>query len=394
MLDCAIIGTGPAALAAATRLTAAGIKPILFERRPAPGWKLLVAGSSGLNVTYDCPDEELVSHYSSRRNEMGHCLQRYPRATWLELLTSLGEEPYVGSSHRYFLRNKTAATLLNTWTERLEQAGAEFRYGEDLVGLTADLTLTFASGKSEQARSVLLAFGGGSWEDSYPAWPELLKGLGLEGSKLLPSNAGYSFHAPEGFFEKAEGKPIKGLTLSTTRGKRQGELMITKYGLEGTPVYTVGCSGPAVLDLKPDLAEDKLAQKIASGKGAMLSRIENSAKLSPGALLILKALAYPRDFESPVSAAKAIKHLDIELLESRPLSESISASGGLSWSELGKDLEAKKVPGLFAAGEMVDWDAPTGGFLIQGAVSMGFVASDGILKHLQTIPEDKAKAKQ
>jgi predicted Rossmann fold flavoprotein len=383
MLSCAIIGTGPAALTAATFLTRAGVKPVLFERRPAPGWKLLVAGSSGLNVTYDCAEEELASHFSTRRNEMGHCLQRFPRAEWLKLLADLGEEPYAGSSHRWFLRNKTAASLLANWTKQLEEAGAEFRYGEELTVLTSALNLTFASGKSEQAKTVLLALGGGSWEVDYPAWPELLKNLGLEGSHLEPSNAGYSFTAPEGFFEKAEGKPVKGLILSTARGKRQGELMITKYGFEGTPIYTVGCKGPAVIDLKPDMAEEKLAQKIASGRGSMLSRIENTAKLSPGALLLLKALAYPRDFETPVSAARAIKHLDLELLEPRPLSESISASGGLAWSNLGNDLEAKKISGLFAAGEMVDWDAPTGGFLIQGSVSMGFVAAEGILKWLK-----------
>ncbi|MGZ3662564.1 MAG: NAD(P)/FAD-dependent oxidoreductase, partial [Bdellovibrionota bacterium] len=291
MLSCAIIGTGPSALTAATFLTRAGIKPVLFERRAAPGWKLLVAGSSGLNVTYDCPDEELVSHFSARRNELGHCLQRFPRSEWLKLLTELGEEPYVGSSHRYFLRNKTAATLLAAWAESLSSAGAEFRYGEELVEVLpgSPLTLKFASGLSIEAQTALLALGGGSWETEPPAWPEMLKKLGLEGSRLEPSNAGYSFAAPQGFFEENEGKPIKGLVLTTSRGKRQGELMITKYGLEGTPVYTVGCPGPAHLDLKPDLAEDKLVQKIASGKGSMMSRIENTAKLSPGALAMLKA---------------------------------------------------------------------------------------------------------
>lgn len=383
-MDIALLGTGPAALTCATFLTRAGLKPHLFERRASAGWKFLVAGSSGLNVTYDCPETELASHYSARRNEIGHCLQRFPRAEWLKLLTELGEEPYVGSSHRYFLRNKTAATLLSSWTSALEKAGATFHYGEELTGIEPGetLALRFASGRSEQARAALLALGGGSWENEPPTWPAMLKGLGLEGSRLEPSNAGFSFAAPEGFFAKAEGKPIKGLTLTTARGKRQGELMITKYGLEGTPVYAVGCPGPAYLDLKPDLTEEKLAQKIAGGKGAVWSRVENAAKLSPGALAILRALAHPRDFETPATAARAIKELPIDLLEPRPLSESISARGGLSWDELSRDLEARKIPGLFAAGEMVDWDAPTGGFLIQACVSMGFVAAEGIRHYL------------
>jgi uncharacterized flavoprotein (TIGR03862 family) len=383
MSDTIILGTGPAALTAATFLTRAGIRPVLFERRPSPGWKLLVAGSSGLNVTYDGPEEELASHYSARRNEIGHCLQRFPRSAWLQLLTELGEEPYVGSSRRYFLRSRTAASLLKSWTARLEEAGATFHYGEELAGIVpggagTPLTLRFASGREETAQAALLALGGGSWEEEPPKWPAMLKSLGLEGSRLEPSNAGFSFSAPPGFFEKAEGKPVKGLVLTTARGARQGELMITKYGLEGTPVYTVGCPGPATLDLKPDLTEEKLAQRLAAGKGAMMSRLEHAAKLSPGALLLLKALAYPHDFETPTTAARAIKALPIELLEPRPLSESISARGGLSWNELSKDLEVKKIPGLFAAGEMVDWDAPTGGFLIQASVSMGFVAAEGI----------------
>jgi uncharacterized flavoprotein (TIGR03862 family) len=373
----ALLGTGPAALTCATFLTRAGLKPHLFEKRAAPGWKLLVAGSSGLNVTYDCPQEELPSHYLERRNEIGHCLQRFPREKWLELLRDLGEEPYVGSSHRYFLKSKTAATLLQSWTTSLENAGAQFHYGEELTGIENG-TLVFASGRRETTRATLLALGGGSWEDEPPRWPAILKGLGLSGSLLEPSNAGYSFAAPAGFFEKAEGKPIKGLTLTTARGSRQGELMITKYGLEGTPVYTVGCPGRATLDLKPDLAEEKLAQRLAGGKGQVWSRVETQAKLSPGALLILRALAHPRDFETPATAARAIKNLEIELLEPRPLSESISARGGLSWDELDRNLQLKKLPGFFAAGEMVDWDAPTGGFLIQACVSMGFVAAEGI----------------
>ena len=130
MLSCAIIGSGPSALTCATFLTRAGCKPHLFEKRPAPGWKLLVAGSSGLNVSYECPENELASHYSERRNEIGHCLQRFSRADWLQLLRDLGEEPYLGSSRRWFLRSHTAASLLRKWTESLETAGAVFHYGE------------------------------------------------------------------------------------------------------------------------------------------------------------------------------------------------------------------------------------------------------------------------
>ena len=380
-----IIGTGPAALTAATFLTKAGLKPMLFEARPAPGWKLLVAGGSGLNVTYECPSDELAGFYSERGEEMSTALKEFPRAKWIELLKDLGEEPYVGSSRRWFLKNKTAAQLLKTWTETLEKAGATFHYNEELVKITTEpLTLHFASGRTETPSAALLALGGGSWEKEPPKWPQFLRDLNLEVKTLEPANAGYSIPAPPAFFAVAEGKPVKGVILTTKKGERQGELMITKYGLEGTPIYTVGIPGPATFDLKPDLAFEKLAQRIAEARGSTQQRVENAAKLSEGAMLLLKAFAPDEAWATPATIAAAIKDLTITLKAPRPLSESISARGGLSWDELGEDLQLRKIPGLFAAGEMVDWDAPTGGFLIQGSVSMGFVAARGMAKLLQT----------
>jgi len=378
-LPCAIIGTGPAALTAATYLLKAGIQPTLFDSRPAPGWKLLVAGSSGLNISYDCAEADLPNFFSARQPEITEILKRFSREAWLTLLAELGEETYVGSSKRYFLKNKTAATLLKSWTESLEQAGAIFYPGEELIKITQDpLTLHFSSGRIEQPNTALLALGGGSWETEPPKWPEMLRALDLQVNDLEPANAGYSFKAPPEFFEKAEGQPIKGLVLTTRKGEKQGELMITKYGLEGTPIYTVGTPGKATLDLKPDMPVDKLAQRIASGRGSISQRVETMAKLSSGAFLLLKQFAPDHAWATPLNIAAAMKDLTIQLLAPRPLSESISARGGLSWSELDENLGLKKVPGLFAAGEMVDWDAPTGGFLIQASVSMGFVAACGI----------------
>ncbi len=374
-----IVGTGPAALTCATYLTKAGFPPLLIEARPSAGWKLLVAGSSGLNVSYECPEEELAAHYSARSQEMSEMLARFTRAHWLSLLKELGEETYAGSSRRWFLKNKTAAQLLKSWTESLEKAGAEFVYGEELKEISRDpLTFTFASGRVEKPAAALLALGGGSWEKELPLWPTMLENLGLEVKPLKPANAGFSIPATPAFFAVAEGKPVKGVVLSTRKGERQGELMITRYGLEGTPIYAVGIPGPATFDLKPDLPFEKLAQRIAQGRGSVTQRVENSAKLSEGALLLLRAFAPESAWATPASIAMAIKGLEIRLLEPRPLNESISARGGLSWNELSENLELKKIPGLFAAGEMVDWDAPTGGFLIQGSVSMGFVAACGM----------------
>lgn len=386
-ISCAILGTGPAALMAATTLTRAGLRPTLFERRAAPGWKLLVAGSSGLNVSQGGPEEELWRHYPERAEEMRACLARFPRHRWLALLEELGEEVYEGTSRRYFVRRHTAAALLKAWVEQLERAGARFVYGEELTGLVRDdpgspLRLRFDSGREEEAKSAILALGGGSWEAEPPRWPELLRSLGVEVRPFASANSGWSFRAGEQFFAANEGKPVKGLQLATSRGERRGELMITRYGLEGTPVYTLGCPGPATLDLKPDLGEASLTARLGEGRGSVWQRVENKAKLSPGALALLRELAPAEAMQTLASAARAIKCLRIELLEPRPLSEAISSRGGISWDELSEDLEIKKLSTAFCAGEMIDWDAPTGGFLLQGAVSTGHVAAEGVLRIL------------
>lgn len=379
--NCAIIGSGPAALIAADRLSQAGVSVRIYERRSGPGWKLLVAGASGLNITYDCPTSELASHYTNRQAELAEIFARFGRDEWLQYVEGLGEPVFRGTSRRYFLERMKASTLLASWTERLREQGVEFCFGEELRGLHPSgqcWEMEFASQRRENARFVLLALGGGSWEESPPRWPEIFQQRGIAFTPFTPANAGYSFRAPESFFTRAEGKPIKGLTLRTAKGSRQGELMITRYGLEGTPIYSVGCAGPATVDLKPDLELEKLKARLDSAKGNMRERIERAAKLSPGALEFAFALAPESAWASSGTAAMALKNLELELLEPRPLVECISSRGGLSWDELSPSLGVKKMPGIFCAGEMVDWDAPTGGFLIQASISMGFVAAEGM----------------
>lgn len=193
--------------------------------------------------------------------------------------------------------------------------------------------------------------------------------------EFAPSNAGWSFRAPEGFFARAEGKPIKGLTLQTRLGEKTGELMITRYGLEGTPIYTLGVPGIARADLKPDLAEAKLAARLQPFRGGPAEKIRG-AKLSEGAFLFFEALAPASAWDSPAALAHALKDLEVEFLAPRSLKECISARGGLRFEEVNEDLQLRRAPGVFCAGEMLDWDAPTGGFLLQASVSSGFVAGD------------------
>lgn len=370
-----IVGTGPAALLAADILSAAGERVRVFERRPSAGWKLLVAGASGLNVSHDGPEHALADHYFARREEIGACLAAYGRADWLAHLRGLGEETFLGTSRRYFLVNKKAGSLLAAWTTRLLNRGVEFHFGEELTDFSSGRA-TFASGRRETAENILLALGGPSWEQAPPAWPAIFQRRGVQFTPFTPSNAGYSFAAPDGFFALAEGKPIKGLVLRTARGEKAGECMITRYGLEGTPVYTVGCPGAATLDLKPDLTLERLRDRLVSGGR---SRLRQTAKLSEGAWLLVEKLQ-PRALLDAGTLATTLKNFPLELGEPRPLTECISARGGVSWDELSPTLELLRVPGVYCAGEMVDWDAPTGGFLIQASVSMGAVAARGILR--------------
>jgi uncharacterized flavoprotein (TIGR03862 family) len=344
-----------------------------------------VAGSSGLNVSYEAPEAELAGFFFSRQKEIAACLERFGRAEWLKLLHELGEGTFVGTSRRHFLQKRKASQLLTAWVAALTAAGAEFIYDEELTSLQpgAPLQLGFHSGRKVAARTALLALGGGSWLDAPPLWPEMLRKLGLELSELAPANTGFEIKAPAEFFAAADGQPIKGLILRTARGEKQGELLITKYGLEGTPIYTVGCSGRATLDLKPELSQERLEERLASGRGTVWQRVENSARLSKGALLLAKQFAPPGAWDSNAAAAATLKEFPLLLGAPRPLSEAISSRGGLAWDELTADLELKKIPGLFCAGEMVDWDAPTGGFLIQACVATGHVAAGGILKRLK-----------
>lgn len=376
-----VIGSGPAALIAADKIAGEGQAVDIFEKRSGPGRKLLIAGSSGLNVSYEAGD--LAAFYPERRAEVSACLTRFGKADWLEYLHGLGLETFLGSSRRHFLKSMKASPLVRAWVKRLEGKGVRFHYGEELLDFHAkdgSATACFRSGREEKADALLLALGGGSYEDEAPRWVEMLLAKGVDVKPLAPSNAGFHLEAPPEFFAAAEGKPLKGVVLRTARGEKAGELMITRYGLEGTPVYTVGCRGPATLDLKPDLTEEKLRARLQEARGTPWRRVERAAKLSEGALALAQHLGERGFWESVESAARALKRFPVQFLESRPLGESISSRGGVSWDELTPDLELRKCPHVFCAGEMIDWDAPTGGFLIQTAVATGFVAAEGILR--------------
>ncbi len=400
----AIIGSGPAGLMAADRLSSLNLKKpgsvaiSLFDKRRAAGRKLLVAGSSGLNVSNSLPVDEFITSYRGATPEFWKKLiGDFPPESWCRFIEDkLGSSTFEGTSGRFFVEEMKASKMLQAWISRLKDQGVELHYGAEVTGwdVSERITLRAAESATEPAKSadltdfdgVLFALGGGSWEpDETPLrWPEIFKSRGVAFDTFAPANAGFQVKWPEAFLKEAEGKPIKTVALTSPRGTRKGELMVTRYGLEGTPVYSHGVSGPISLDLKPDLTLPQLLSRLRSTKEnlAPIRRVGKFAGLGPAAFALVFHLTSRKILGNLEGLAARVKNFPLELGAPRPLSESISSSGGLQMTELDPSFMLKRHPGIFACGEMLNWDAPTGGYLIQACVSQGRAAADGISRYL------------
>jgi uncharacterized flavoprotein (TIGR03862 family) len=390
-----VVGTGPAGLMAADVLASKGVPVTLFEKRKGIGRKLLIAGSSGLNITNDLPLDEFVSHYTGSAGLWKRLIGRFTPADWIRFIEEMGIPTFKGTSGRYFVEDMKASRFLKAWRERLESQGVEFVLGREVSDFDfgkSGVNLRLDDGSERDFSAVCFALGGGSHEpqETPLRWPVIFRKKGLGFSEFVPSNVGFQVAWTEEFLKEAEGHPIKGVVLSSPRGKRQGEVVITRYGMEGTPVYFVGQTGRVTLDLKPDLTVEQIASRLAAVRENLsnIRRVKKQLKLDPAALALLFHF-------SPVEAvqggdqlriSKIIKAFPLEFLDPRPLSESISSSGGLVTEELDENMMLRKCPGVFAAGEMLDWDVPTGGFLIQGCAAMGRAAGEGILRNFSEKP--------
>lgn len=389
----AIVGTGPAGLMAAYVAASGGARVTVFEKRKSAGRKLLIAGSSGLNISYDCPPEELPNFYRGPASFFGNLFRVFSREDWLRFIKELGLETFKGTSRRYFVREMKASGLLRAWTEQLKSMGVVFEFGKEAVGFSSFekpiLCLrTIESGQTEERPFDALGFflGGGSWEpDENPLrWPGFFRDAGLKFVPFQSSNSGFEVDWPKEFLKEAEGLPLKNIELKTSLGTRKGELVVTSYGLEGTPVYAIGKPGVVHLDLKPDLSEKEIFKKLNSATKENLSPMRKMKKylnLCEGSQALLFHLLKPEVRLDLKQVVGFLKRFPLTLKESRPLEEAISSSGGLDLSELDEKLMLKKFPGVFVGGEMLNWDAPTGGFLIQASVSQGFLAGKGLLIH-------------
>lgn len=385
----AVIGGGPAGLRAAEVAVEDGADVTVYDAMRSVGRKFLVAGKSGLNLTNGEDFEAFLGRYSGTD---------FPAKLWREILGSfdnhalriwaagLGIDTFVANSGKVFPSpvNGTikAAPLLRRWIERLRKLGVRFQTRHRWIGLDSDRQLRFLTEDGEVSRqhdAVILALGGASWPQtgSDGSWTSILENEGIEISPLTATNCGWEVDWPPALLGEAEGLPLKNLSLSAGDANRRGELVITRYGLEGGPIYHLGptlrsMSPPEVfIDFKPDLSVDELTSRLGAVKRNFVREARRRLKLDPAAAALLKHLPDRGPWKSAAQLANEIKNCRIPLTKPRPVAEAISSTGGIRWSELDEQLMLKKLPGIFLAGEMIDWEAPTGGYLMQGCFATG-----------------------
>ena len=400
----AVVGGGPAGLMAAEVTRAHGLQVDLFEAKPSVGRKFLVAGKGGLNLTKSEPFDDFLSHYSTRQGELKPILQAFSPDSLQAWLSELGFETFVGSSGRVFPKIMQAGPILHAWLERLRAAGVNFNMQHKWLDWDDEGNLRFETTKGEsifQADATILAMGGGSWPQlgSTAEWIAPLERHGVAIAALKPANCGFDVSWTAHFRERYAGQPVKPvvLTFGDSQGRKfqqQGEFIITEYGLEGGLIYAASAllrqeietQGHVTiqLDLRPDWTRDRLIERLSKPRAARSwsSHLKRTVGISGVKAGLLREYLPKDDFVDPHKLAEAIKRLPIPLKAPRPLSEAISSAGGVRFEALDRHLMLQRMPGVFLAGEMLDWEAPTGGYLLTACFSTGKAAGEGAVRWL------------
>lgn len=385
----AVVGGGPAGLRAAEVASAAGARVSLFEGKPAPGRKFLVAGYGGLNLTHGETLEKFAMRYSGSDLPPDFFAKLLAEFSPIDLRTwaaGLGIETFEQRTGRVYPKAMKAAPLLRAWLARLRTQGVEFFPRHLLTEIRPDEGLIFNNDEKTAIRpdAVVLALGGASWPrtGSDGGWTRLFPELKI--SAFESANCGWECPWPQDLIPQIEGQPLKNIVASAGKMSVRGEVMLTRYGLEGGALYQLGPAlraqkNPCLrLDLKPDQSAEILQRKMESVRRDFLTAAGERWKLPKAARALLGH--FHGDFSEAKTLAQAVKNLQIPLGDPRPLAEAISSAGGLAWSELDENLMLKKRPGIFLAGEMIDWEAPTGGYLMQGCFATGNRAAHAALK--------------
>ncbi len=393
----------------------------MFDAKPSVGRKFLVAGRGGLNLTHAESRERFVTRYSSPPPSTNHwqsLLDDFDASALRQWASELGIETFAATTGRVYPREMKAAPLLRRWVERLRASGVRFALRHRWTGLqpsAAAWRIAFdvdGEARHFEADAVILALGGGSWPQtgSNGGWVPILQAAGVAVTPLTPANCGWELPWPSAVLALAEGRPLKNITVQAGSTVVPGELLITRYGLEGGTLYALGAILRAmpepeiVIDFKPAHTADRLLQKLGfrrkdpvpwpatSGDSTdslqkpggswnkLLAEGRSRWNLSEAATAILGNLPGQPPFPTAESLVAAVKGCRLRLTQPRPIAEAISSAGGVCWSELDDSLMLRRVPGVFVAGEMIDWEAPTGGYLMQGCFATGTRAARGALR--------------
>ncbi|CAE6938155.1 NAD(FAD)-utilizing dehydrogenases [Pseudomonas marincola] len=397
----AIIGGGPAGLMAAEVLALAGIKVDLFDAMPSVGRKFLLAGVGGMNITHSEAKPAFLSRYAEREAEMAELLGEFDADALRNWIHELGIETFVGTSGRVFPKDMKAAPLLRAWLRRLRENGVHIHNRHRWLGWDAKGRLRIANADGElllKPRATLLALGGGSWArlGSDGAWAPLLEAQGVNVQPLLPSNCGFEVAAWSEFLRnKFAGAPLKNVSLNLSgQGPRAGEFVLTEKGIEGSLVYALSAQirqlihskGEATvyLDLLPQRSLEVVKKALLKPRGSnsMAKHLHRTLGLDGVKAALMRELLAPEQFDDHTRLARSIKALPITLVGIRPLDEAISSAGGVPFEQLDANLMLNALPGVFCAGEMLDWEAPTGGYLLTGCFASGRRAGQGIINWL------------
>jgi uncharacterized flavoprotein (TIGR03862 family) len=404
-----IIGGGPAGLMAAETLMQGGVQVAVFEAMPSVGRKFLMAGKGGMNITHSEPLADFLGRYAARTPELTPLIKEFGPSQLRDWIHALGIDTFVGTSGRVFPTEMKAAPLLRAWLHRLREGGVSFHVRHRWLGGIAKLAdgaygLRFSTPDGEHvigAENIILALGGGSWArlGSDGAWVPWLQQQGVDIAPLQSANCGFNVTWSAHLRERFAGAALKSVIAkciapSGQSHSRQGECVITLHGIEGGLIYAlsaalreqINTTGSATLwlDLAPDKDLARVTAEVAHPRGSrsMSSHLQSRAGIKGVKMALLRECLAAEDFNDAHKLAAAIKALPVTLRSTRPIDEAISSAGGVRFEALDNALMLRALPGVFCAGEMLDWDAPTGGYLLTACFASGRAAGKGVLAHL------------
>jgi uncharacterized flavoprotein (TIGR03862 family) len=402
MQSAAVIGGGPSGLMAAETLLQNGISVDLYEAKPSVGRKFLMAGKSGLNITHAENLDDFLNKYQSDRFFLEPYVNQFRPHSIREWVEDLGIDTFEGSSNRVFPKVMKASPLLRNWLRRLNHSGLKVHLNHKWLGFNGFTKLKFSSpsGITEvNYDSVVLGLGGASWPKlgSNANWVNILVNENIPMTPFSPSNCGFNIKWSEHFKSQFAGKPVKSCMLTAAGKMVSGDFNITEYGLEGGPIYShsrelreqIENNGKASLsiDLAPNKTRGELQEVLfrPRGKNSLANHLRKTVKISGVKAGLLREFGAFDVFKSAELLADLIKSIPITLTTSQPMERAISSAGGISFDALDENLMIKAMPGVFASGEMLNWDAPTGGYLLTACLALGKGAAEGSVKWLKKI---------